>query len=145
MLEQTPKSSQFPDSLLVRSGDDGSAAEKQPPHVFGNGESGCRGLPDQFFVFPGGKSERPPPLKSVCRLPFSICLSCLLESVRSAAPNALLESRGAAFGRFVAGVRQLPTCKEELPTRPETASSLFRHVFTPCFFSFAASIAEILF
>ena len=70
MLEQAPKPSQFPDGLVVRSGDDGPAAEEQPPHVFGNGDSGCLGLPGQFFVFPGGKSERPPPLKSVCRLPF---------------------------------------------------------------------------
>ena len=70
MLEQSPKSPQFPDGLVVRSGDDGPAAEEQPPHVFGNGDSGCLGLPGQFFVFLGGEPERPPFLKSDCRLAF---------------------------------------------------------------------------
>ena len=70
ILEQAPKPPQFPDGLVVRSGDDGPAAEEQPPHVLGNGDSGGRGLPGQFFVFPGGKPEHPPFLKSGCRLPF---------------------------------------------------------------------------
>ena len=70
MLEQPPKPLQFPDGSVVRSGDDGPAAEEQPPHVLGNGDSGGRGLLGQLFVFPGAKSERPPLLKSGFRLPF---------------------------------------------------------------------------
>lgn len=70
MLEQSPKSPQFPDGLVVRSGDDGPAAEEQSPHVLGNGDSGGGGLLCHSFIFLGGKPERPPPLKSVCRLPF---------------------------------------------------------------------------
>lgn len=57
---------------------------------------------------------------------FSICLSCLFESVRSVAPNALRESRGGAFGRMLAVVRQLPSCKEEPPTVFGTALHCFR-------------------
>ena len=62
MLEQAPKPPQFPDGLVVRSGDDGPATEEQSPHVLGNGDSGGSGLPGQSFLFLGGKSERPPPL-----------------------------------------------------------------------------------
>ena len=69
MLEQAPKPPQFPDGLVIRSGNDGPAAEEQPPHVLGNGDSGCLGLLGYSFVFLGGKSECTPLLKSVCRLP----------------------------------------------------------------------------
>ena len=62
MLEQTTKPPQFPDGLVVRFSDDGSAAEEQPSHIFGNGDSGGDGLPGYSFVFLGGKSERPPSL-----------------------------------------------------------------------------------
>ena len=70
MLEQAPKPPQFPDGLVVRSGNDGPAAEEQSPHILGNGDSGGGGLPGYSVVFLGGKPERPPSLKSVCRLPF---------------------------------------------------------------------------
>lgn len=62
VLEQSPKPPQFPDGLVIRSGDDGPATEEQSPHVLGNGDSGGGGLPGQSFLFLGGKSERPPPL-----------------------------------------------------------------------------------
>ena len=70
MLEQSPKPPQFPDGLVVRSGNDGPAAEEQPPHVFGNGDSSGRGLPGDSLVLFIGEPERPPSLKSACRLPF---------------------------------------------------------------------------
>ncbi len=68
MLEQAAAA--VPDGLVVCSGDDGPAAEEQPPHVLGNGDSGDRGLSGHSFIFLDGKSERPPSLKSVCRLSF---------------------------------------------------------------------------
>ena len=70
MLEQPPKPPQFPDGLVVRSGDNGPAAEEKPPHILGNRDSGGDGLPGYSFIFFGGKSERPPPMKSGCGLPF---------------------------------------------------------------------------
>ena len=80
MLEQAPKPPQFPDGLVVRSGDDGSAAEEQPPHVLGNGDSGCCGLPGYSFIFFGGKSERPPPMNLVVAFRFSICFPAFLRA-----------------------------------------------------------------
>ena len=68
MLTQAPKSLQFQHALVVRSGDDGPAAEEQPPHAFGSGDSCCLGL--LFFYFlRHSRTERPPPLKAACRLP----------------------------------------------------------------------------
>ena len=55
VFEQLPKPSQFPDGLVVGFGDNGPAAEEQPQHIFGNGDSGGRGLSGQFFVFPGAR------------------------------------------------------------------------------------------
>ena len=131
MLEQSPKPSQFPDGLVVRFGDDRPAAEEQSPHILGNGGSGRHGLQGYSLVFLGGKPERPPLLKSGCRLPFFHLSFLPLESVRSEAPNAYWESRGEAFGRMLAGVRQLPSCKEELLT-----------VFGTAFHCFGGSIAR---
>ena len=56
MLEQSPKPPQFPGSLVVRSGDDGPAAEEKPPHVFRNGNVRNSGLPLQLFIFGYGYS-----------------------------------------------------------------------------------------
>ena len=44
---------------------------KNNRHLYSeNGNSGDSGLPGQFFIFLGGKPERPPFLKSNCRLLF---------------------------------------------------------------------------
>ena len=103
VLEQAPKPPEFPDGLVVRSGDDGPAAEEQTPHVFGNRDAGSRGLPGQFFVFRRREAHRASVLKSCASSAvFLHTLSVFFESVRSEAPNAPGESRGAAFGRMSA-------------------------------------------
>ena len=68
---------------------------------------------------------------------FSPCLSGLFESVKSEAPNALLESRGEAFGRMLAGVRQLPSCKEKQASRPGVAFSARRFCLLPVWSRYA--------
>ena len=125
MLEQAPKPPQLPDGLVVRSGDDGPAAEEQPPHVLGNGDSGGRGLLGYSFIFLDGKPERPSLLKSGCRLPlFHLPFLPFCEREKQSAERSL-ESRGEAFGRMPAVVRQLPSCKEELSSVSGTLPSRF--------------------
>jgi len=63
VLEQSPKPPQFPDGLVVRSGDDGPAAEEQPPHVFRDGNVCNGGLPLQLFIFGSGYSHGAPALE----------------------------------------------------------------------------------
>ena len=134
MLEQPLTPLQFSDGLTVRSGNDGPAAEQQTAHVFGHRHPGSGGLHAQSFVFYHRDPHHAPALKPCASTVVSLhSFSCLFESAISNKLNALRESGGAAFGSFVAGVSQLPICKEEHPAR-EAASFLFPRVY-PCAFS----------
>jgi hypothetical protein len=105
MFQQATHAPQFSYHLVVRTGDDGSAAQEKPPHVFGHGESGDSGILHHPRIIALTEAERPAPLK-IERVSIAFFLSAfhafpafVFKSVRSAAPNAL-ESRGETFGRL---------------------------------------------
>ncbi len=90
VLEQAPKPPEFPDGLVVRSGDDGPAAEEQTPHVFGNRDAGSRGFAGSSFLSSAAvRRNRASVLKSCASSAvFLHTLPSFLRGVRSEAPNA---------------------------------------------------------